>query len=372
MGTIRKRGDRYQVQIRRAGFPPQSRSFRTRKLAEQWNRVTEADMDRGSFLDLTTARSTTLGDVLIHYRETVTQFRRKAQSKRDELSRIQRLLKHEPELCAITMDRLRPHHIEDLRDRRRRQPSPYKTYADGSPKMIAASTIKRELSLIHCAIEKSLGRLELPRNVACGKLVKRPKVKDERLVVWSDADIAIILEECYKLRNPLVGPFLELLFEVGARRGALIRLLWDDVSFDQGMAILRDVKNTQSPDEVKDRVILLSDHALDLLSKLPRTCEHVFPMTANAYKLAFQRARRNAAKRHPRLKAFRTHDARHDFCTRMAENDWSVPQMMTLSGHEDVRSLKRYVTLKPEQLMEKFSSLPSRTYTHHNDAGGDL
>ena len=146
----------------------------------------------------------------------------------------------------------------------------------------------------------------------------------------------------------------------------------NDLSFDQGMAILRDVKNTQSPDEVKDRVILLSDHALDLLSKLPRTCEHVFPMTANAYKLAFQRARRNAAKRDPRLKAFRTHDARHDFCTRMAENDWSVPQMMTLSGHEDVRSLKRYVTLKPEQLMEKFSSLPSRTYTHHNDAGGDL
>jgi integrase len=372
MGTIRKRGDRYQVQIRRAGFPPQNRSFRTRKLAEQWNRVTEADMDRGTFLDLTVARTTTFADVLIHYRETVTQFRRKEQSRRDELSRIKRLLKHEIELCAITMDRLKPHHIEDLRDRRRRQPSPYKTHADGSPKRIAASTIKRELSLIHCAIEKSMGRLELARNVACGKLVKRPKVKDERLVVWSDTDIAIILEECYKLRNPLIGPFLELLFEVGARRGALIRLLWDDVCIDLRTAILRDVKNTQSPDEVKDRVILLSGHALDLLSHLPRTDARVFPMTANAYKLAFQRARNNAAKRDPRLQAFRSHDARHDFCSRMAENDWSVPQMMTLSGHEDVRSLKRYVTLKPEQLMEKFSNLPSRSYGAHSDSSGKL
>lgn len=91
--------------------------------------------------------------------------------------------------------------------------------------MMAASTIKRELSLLHCAIGKSLNRLRLRENVANGALVKRPVVKDERLVSWSNEDISTILDECYTLRNPLIGPFLELLFEVGARRRTLVRLL---------------------------------------------------------------------------------------------------------------------------------------------------
>lgn len=365
MATIRKRGNTYQVQIRRAGFPPQSKSFSTRRLAQEWDRAIEAKMDRGSFIDVTNAKSQTLGHVLIHYRETVTLSRRKEGSRRDEQYRIARILRDEPELCAITMDRLKPYHIEALRDRRKRQPSTYKTDENGLPKMMAASTIKRELSLIHCAIAKSMNRLGLKENPADGALVKRPVVKDERMVTWSDSDIALILEECYKLRNPLIGPFLELLFEVGARRGEVIKLRWSDVSLEKQFAILRDVKNPQNPDEVKDRTMILNTHAVRILSELPRTDERVFPMTANAYKLAFERARKNAAKRDPRLKAFRTHDARHDYCSKLAANDWSVTQIMTLSGHEDVRSLKRYVTIRPQQLLDKINALPDRDYRRH-------
>jgi hypothetical protein len=46
MATIRKRGAKWQVQIRRIGFPAISRSFHIRKDAEAWTRQKELEADR--------------------------------------------------------------------------------------------------------------------------------------------------------------------------------------------------------------------------------------------------------------------------------------------------------------------------------------
>jgi len=46
MATIRKRGDKYQVQVRRKGHPPLSRSFIQRKDALEWARMMEVKVDR--------------------------------------------------------------------------------------------------------------------------------------------------------------------------------------------------------------------------------------------------------------------------------------------------------------------------------------
>ena len=45
MATIRKRRDRWQVQVRRAGHPPVSNSFLSRKDAKAWARQTELEVD---------------------------------------------------------------------------------------------------------------------------------------------------------------------------------------------------------------------------------------------------------------------------------------------------------------------------------------
>ena len=48
MATIRKRGDKYQVQVRRNGFPPISRSFLKLKDARQWaNQMRAASRQEG-------------------------------------------------------------------------------------------------------------------------------------------------------------------------------------------------------------------------------------------------------------------------------------------------------------------------------------
>ncbi len=62
MASIRKRGDKWQVQVRRLGCPPVTRSFLLKADAETWARQTEVEADRRSLpadarvLDRTTLR----------------------------------------------------------------------------------------------------------------------------------------------------------------------------------------------------------------------------------------------------------------------------------------------------------------------------
>jgi len=46
MAYIRKRGDKWQVQVRRLGFPNCSRSFNRQEEAKAWARAQELAMDR--------------------------------------------------------------------------------------------------------------------------------------------------------------------------------------------------------------------------------------------------------------------------------------------------------------------------------------
>src|SRR5882672_10375312 len=74
MASIRKRQDKYEVQVRRFGQPHVSRTFHDLKDARTWGRHMEATADRQ---DLPTtidrkALATTLGELVTRYRNTVT------------------------------------------------------------------------------------------------------------------------------------------------------------------------------------------------------------------------------------------------------------------------------------------------------------
>ena len=51
MATIRKRGGKWQVQVRRQGMHPASRSFALKSDAARWARQTETEADRKGVLD---------------------------------------------------------------------------------------------------------------------------------------------------------------------------------------------------------------------------------------------------------------------------------------------------------------------------------
>ncbi len=70
MATINPRVDQdnnvigWQAIIRKRGFPSQTKTFRTKRDAESWSKITESEMVRGVFIQRNDAERTLLSDAL--------------------------------------------------------------------------------------------------------------------------------------------------------------------------------------------------------------------------------------------------------------------------------------------------------------------
>ncbi len=76
----------------------------------------------------------------------------------------------------------------------------------------------------------------------------------------------------------------------------------------------------------------------------------MFPMTANAVRLAWERLRRRAG-----ITDLHFHDLRHEAISRFFEKGLSVPEVALISGHRDYRMLFRYTHLRAEDIVEKLA-----------------
>ena len=349
MATIREKAPyQWQVQIRRMGWPNQNATFRTKKDAEAWARKSEAEMDRGLFVDQSAGRETTLGDLVEIYLTAVTAHRPSANAQVAETARLKRFQRDERALCSYAAVNLKPEHFEDYRDRRLK-------HRLKNGKTIAPGTVKRELTMLKRVIDYRKRRLGLLVNPVNTEDVKRPAVNDERDVRLSLADRERLLQVCRDAQNPWLGAFVELGFETGARRGNLLRLAWDDVDLERKTALLRGIKNSRSPDKIINHLIGLTPRAVEILKALDRTDSRVFPMTENAFRLAFNRARAKAGVPH-----FHFHDTRHERISSLFEAKWSMIQVMAQTGHRDPKSVKRYANLTGDFLADELAKLEQR------------
>ena len=73
-----------------------------------------------------------------------------------------------------------------------------------------------------------------------------------------------------------------------------------------------------------------------------------FPVTANGFRLAWERLRSRAG-----LSDLRFHDLRHEAISRFFELGLNIPEVAVISGHKDPRMLFRYTHLKAEELARK-------------------
>jgi integrase len=388
MAAIRQKGpEQWHAQVRRSGWPPITETLRTRKDAETWARDVESQMDRGVFVDRSAGERTPFVEIIKTYIKEVTEKRPGEASRASEKSRLERFMREEPKLCAYAVAHLRPEHFEDYRDRRlaqfvtRGKPGgrgqykpekikPGRYRKDGTPranaakaktpqkppKKMQAGSVKRELTLLKRVIDHRKRKLGLLINPVNTEDVKRPVVNDERDVRLEDAQIDALINECHQSKSPWIGPIVEIAFEVGPRRGNLLRLQWADVDIKGRSVLLRGVKNSRNPEKILDVLVGLSPRALEILKALPRSLDgRVFPITANALKSAFNRARHKLGLDH-----YRFHDTRHERISSLIEAGWSDKQVMAQSGHRDPKSLKRYTNLRKKHLADALAAIPSR------------
>lgn len=336
MATIIKRGDlQWQAKIRRKGYPSQSRTFELKADAEAWARDVEREMDRGAFLDRTEAEKNTFGEILKRYKREITPSKKSASI---EEVIIDNLLK--TDLSKLKMTALSGSALAEWRDDRLGE--------------VSGSTVNREIDVISSVI--NLARKEWGIHIENPvTLIRRPpkgKARERRLVVDEEKRLLDALEETPRredgtfekgARNPWLKPVVELAIETAMRRGELLSLEWQHVDLKRAVAHLPDTKNGDARD------VPLSKKAVAVLKKLPRSISGtVFPITANALKKGFERACERAG-----IENFHFHDLRHEAASRISMRLSNVLELSAVTGHRDLRMLKRYYHPKAEDLAKK-------------------
>lgn len=331
MASLRKRNDKWQAQVRRTGHTPISKTFINRADALRWIRQTEQELDRSALAyDPSTLQRTTVADLLRRYGSDVTPGKRGHAS---EAKRIEVFLRYD--WANLTLARITPQAFTRYRDKRLRE--------------VEAGTVIRELGLLRTVFEVARQEWDIPLHANPVASVRKPKAASGRSRRLHADEFSALLAACADGRTEWLEPGIKLAIETGMRRGELLNIHRADLDLANGLLSIPETK-TDIP-----RTIPLSKNAVVILRSLmdAATNDRLFPVSANAFRLAWERCKRRAAKDKPGIVDLRFHDLRHEAVSRFFELGLNVPEVAAISGHKDPRMLFRYTHLKPEDIVAK-------------------
>lgn len=370
MATFRKRGpSQWQVQVRRKGWPLQTKTFNTQAEAKAWATMIEREMDAGVFASRNEAESTSFSKALGTYASEVTS---KKRSSASELSRIQAMQRHP--LALRSLASIRGADLASYRDER---------LAEG----LAPATVRRELALIShvFTIARKEWRMESLSNPV--ELIRQPSVDDARDRRILSADVWMLqngtltsehLDElemiCRYSRSPELPKIARFAVETGMRRSEISGLLRNNVDLKKRTALLPVTKNGSA------RGVPLSTQAAAILKSQPkREDDRTFRSQPDSITKAFLDALGDARKAYelgldlhmqsegmkpekiaqriaddPFLVGLRFHDLRHEATSRLAEI-FPLHELTKITGHQDTRMLMRYYHPRAEDLAKKLS-----------------
>jgi integrase len=327
MASIRKRGDKWQAQVRRQGMVPTTRTFTLRDDARRWARQIEAEADRqGLIFDRRELKRLTFGSLIERYLATVVPTKRACE--------IETII-----LRALLRKSLTQTSVADLR------PEMFGAYRKERLKVVKPATVRRELSILHHLFEIAIRDwgLPIPSNSlhGCSKGLES-KARARRIVDKGESER--LTNAAANCRNLLIKPLVELAIASGMRRGELLRAKWADIDREKRTLHIPETKNG------RPRTIPLSSEALNIIDGLAQGTDRLFPLSANAVRLAWGRLVKRA-----NVEDLHFHDLRHEAISRFFEMGLSVPEVTLISGHRDVRMLFRYTHLRAEDVAAKLN-----------------
>ncbi|EPU8564394.1 site-specific integrase [Yersinia enterocolitica] len=370
MATIRKRGAyQWETQIRKRGFPSQTKTFNTKAEADAWAKMVESEMARGVWLSRSESESTTLYDSLVRYEKEIVANKKGAVQDRS----IIRIFKRQP-LARCYMASIRSADVAKLRD---------EWLKDYAP-----ATVLRRLSLLSHLFNISRKEWGMESLINPVDLIRKPQLDNARTRRIAVEAIQVVDESSNEVKTPrntaqdeieriitnTQSPILPsavcLALETAMRRGEIVGLRWKYVDLKLRVAHLPKTKNGDSRD------VPLSSKAVAVLEKLKiiaeareedynSTDDRVFKARVDAISCAFDRARKRARKLYEQecaalgkkinsdyLLDLRFHDLRHEATSRLAEI-FPMHELTKITGHKDPRMLMRYYHPRAEDLAKK-------------------
>ena len=328
----------WQARIRRKGWPPQSRTFRTKSQAETWARSVEADMDKGAFISTALAERTLFKEIAARFTAEFAPHHYRGVGWQHKLARlVDRLGAYS--MASLTQDR-----VAWYRDQRLQDPDPRFNDPNSAPS-VSGATVKTELDLLSKVLDVASKEFRIPLPYGNPvSMIRKPTSNASRDRRLTNQDFEKLISACEQSKNTWLKPALQLSVETAMRQGELLALRWEDVNLEKRVAFLRMTKNGEA------RAVPLTSRAVDLLEALPRSIDgRVLPQEKQGLHSVFKTACKRAG-----IEDFHWHDLRHESISRFAERgDLSVLELAAISGHKTLRMVQVYVQLHASKLAHK-------------------
>jgi integrase len=325
MACVRRRGDRWQCQVRRKGFKPRSKSFIQKKDAERWGILQERALDllesRGQ-VEAPEACVLTLAEGLERHLQRV----RPSSAERYLLGAMKRRPLADRRMTMITR-------LDII------------AYRDARLVEVGPATVAREVWLIQRTFDLArtdwgFSALENPaRQVAKPRL---PRGRERRLIAGEEE---ALLQAANAIRTPHLASIIRFALETAMRQGEIVALSWSQIDLEERTALLPTTKNGRA------RTVPLSLEAIRILKTRQTNTDQVFSVNQQALKQAWKRLTHKAET--PNL---HFHDLRHEAISRLFEKGLEMPEVMMISGHTDPRMLLRYTHLNARKLVAKLDA----------------
>lgn len=371
--TVRKGADgsvnyRAAIRINRKGFPTysESKTFHSKKLAENWLKKREVEIQESPDILLGKEQliDLTLSDAIDKYLDEVGN--EYGRTKRYSLLLIKKL-----PIARNIITKIKSVHLAEHVASRKA----------GIPKLglepIATSTQQHELLhirgvLSHAAVmwdldidlnsfDKTTAQLRKTRQISSSKKRDRLPTREE-LIALTNYFAERWKQNRYSSKYPM---HLIMWFAIFScrREAELTRLFLKDNDLHHSTWKVHDLKNPNGSkgnhkffdvlDPGKEIIKrLMHPDVRERMLKLGHDENLLLPLNPKSMGKEFREACKMLG-----IEDLRFHDLRHEGCTRLAEQSFTIPEIQKVSLHDSWSSLQRYVSVKARRNVMQFEEV---------------
>lgn len=326
MASIRRKKDKWQAVIRRAGEATITRSFRSKTDARKWAIAVEQRLDKGMSGPINKAAlNDSLEAYLGRYEAEISVFKACHHVERYIIGKWKRHGLARLPIGAVTTDRLLPV-LNNYRQR-------YKP-----------ETIRKDFGLLRHMFNIAIEQWGVPLQVNPVQQLRLPSTVQHAVRrlprgAWEAFEAAFAEDQ-----RPMVFWMAVVALETAMRRIELLRLEWVDVDRARSLITVRQGKNGYA------RLVPITNRCMEALDSLEGQDARVFGMTPSGVANAWITIRDRAG--YPNV---RFHDLRHEAISRLFEKGLSVPEVASISGHRTPSQLFRYAHADMQRVIDKIA-----------------
>jgi integrase len=332
-------GARWRAQVKHPGRKSISRTWDTKREAEQWGRRIAAEME-GQVAQAASGEMT-VAELVRHYRRV-----------RDELTR--------PIDPASNTHYMLEHLAEDLGAERVRDLSPQrlaKWARERAAQGAGGYTVNMELSQLGTAIRHTASFLGVTLPDVVG--AARPLLHYAQLITGgnrrtrrpSEDELARLLVYLDQ-RNRIVGDAVRVAAVTGLRRAELARIEWADVDELRRAVLVRQRKHPRRI-EARDEWVPLLGESWDVVQRQPSKAAggRIFPVSRETLTDSVTDGTRELG-----IPDLRLHDMRREATSRLRELGFDADARKAVTGHKSDAVHERYVAVTLESLHAQFDA----------------